>query len=131
MARRPAGSNRIEPAFGPASGDLYDVRPGTGDVSAERPARRPRRPRADDSDAPAPRRKRPAKAGGKGKTKKKARRSRTRSSNPLFWLIRKLFYWGFVLSIWGGIAATGVVVYYAAHLPPTSEWKVPDRKSVV
>ncbi|WP_374630037.1 transglycosylase domain-containing protein [Pannonibacter indicus] len=127
MARRPAGSNRIEPAFGSASGDLYDVRPGTGDVSAERPARRPRRPRADDSDAPAPRRKRPAKAGGKGKAKKKARRSRTRSSNPLFWLIRKLFYWGFVLSIWGGIAATGVVVYYAAHLPPTSEWKVPAR----
>ncbi len=127
MARRPAGSNRIEPAFGPASGDLYDVRPGTGDVSAERPARRPRRPRADDSDASAPRRKRPAKAGGKGKAKKKARRSRARSSNPLFWLIRKLFYWGFVLSIWGGIAATGVVVYYAAHLPPTSEWKVPAR----
>lgn len=42
------------------------------------------------------------------------------------WL-RRLVYWGSVGAVWAMIAITGVVAYYAAHLPPTSEWKVPDR----
>jgi penicillin-binding protein 1A len=42
-------------------------------------------------------------------------------------IFRRTFYWGFVLSLWGGIAVAGVVAYYAAQLPGGSEWKVPDR----
>ncbi|MEM1376519.1 MAG: transglycosylase domain-containing protein [Pseudomonadota bacterium] len=38
-----------------------------------------------------------------------------------------LFYWSFVLCIWGGIGVAGIVVYYAAQLPSASTWAVPDR----
>jgi penicillin-binding protein 1A len=32
-----------------------------------------------------------------------------------------------VLGIWGAVALAGLVAYYAATLPPTSEWAVPKR----
>ena len=40
---------------------------------------------------------------------------------------RGIFYWGFVLCLWVGIAGAGLVAYYAAELPGASEWRVPDR----
>ncbi len=41
--------------------------------------------------------------------------------------VKRAFYWGCVLGIWAGIFAVGFIGYYAAYLPPTSEWKVPAR----
>ena len=38
-----------------------------------------------------------------------------------------IFYWGFVVSLWTGLAIAGVVGWYAAHLPAMSELEVPDR----
>ena len=39
----------------------------------------------------------------------------------------RLFYWTFVLAIWGGIAAAGVIVYYGAKMPAATTWSIPDR----
>ena len=61
---------------------------------------------------------------GKAKPAKgKARRKRSRSGGFLM----RLFYWVFILAVWGGIAAAGVVVYFAAQLPSSDTWAVPDR----
>ncbi|WP_349358857.1 PBP1A family penicillin-binding protein [Stappia sp.] len=42
-------------------------------------------------------------------------------------VLRRGLYWTMVLGIWAGIAGIGVLGYYAAYLPPTSEWQVPQR----
>ena len=64
-------------------------------------------------------------AKAKGKPKAKAK---TGARRPiLFRLLRGLVYWGLVAGIWAGIAIGGVVVYYGARLPPTTEWAVPKR----
>ena len=39
----------------------------------------------------------------------------------------RLFYWTFVLAIWGGIAGAGIVVYYGAKMPAATTWSIPDR----
>ncbi|MDQ0472493.1 transglycosylase domain-containing protein [Labrys wisconsinensis] len=49
------------------------------------------------------------------------RRRRRRS------FLGRLFYWGFVLAIWGVIGAGGVVAWYASHLPPIQDLAVPQR----
>jgi penicillin-binding protein 1A len=53
------------------------------------------------------------------KTSKSGRRKRG--------LIRRLFGWTMFVGIWGLIAVAGILAYYAATLPPTSEWAVPKR----
>ncbi len=40
---------------------------------------------------------------------------------------RRLFYWCFVLAIWGGIAGAGIVIYYGAKMPAATTWAIPDR----
>lgn len=77
-----------------------------------------------------------------GKTAKgrsgSARRGRAKSSNArkrtpgrfhglLGRMFKRTVYWTAVLGIWGFIVVAGVLAYYAAHLPPSSEWQVPDR----
>ena len=37
------------------------------------------------------------------------------------------FYWGTVLGLWACVVVAGILAYYAAHLPPASEWAVPQR----
>ena len=66
--------------------------------------------------------------------KGKAKRTRgRREKRPLTLgrVIGKLFYWCFVLAIWGGIAAAGLVVYYAVQLPSSDTWAVPERPANV
>ena len=55
---------------------------------------------------------------------KKPRRSRGRRGASL---IGKLFYWVFILMIWVGIGAAGVVGYYGSRMPSATTWSVPDR----
>jgi len=38
-----------------------------------------------------------------------------------------LFYWGFIFSIWLGLAVVGLVGYYAMKLPSADTWAVPER----
>ncbi|MET3793559.1 transglycosylase domain-containing protein [Aquamicrobium terrae] len=64
-----------------------------------------------------------ARRSGGGRTVRGGRRKR----RGLFGLLTRLVYWGFVLAIWGGIAAAGMVVYYGAKMPAATTWSIPDR----
>ncbi len=117
--RRPAhdrGDGRIEPTLYIAEQEIVASRQDRGegprrrahtrdeapDMPEEAPPRRERRPRGG---------RRPP--GGFGR------------------LVRRMLYWTLVLGIWAGIAVTGIVVWYGARLPPTSEWAVPKRPANV
>ncbi|QPC86222.1 PBP1A family penicillin-binding protein [Mesorhizobium sp. NBSH29] len=50
-----------------------------------------------------------------------------RSRGGLFAGFGRLFYWSLVLALWGGIGLVGIVVYYGAQMPSTTEWTIPDR----
>jgi penicillin-binding protein 1A len=129
MARGPSTGKRREPRVEPR---LERAEAGTLDMrltGADRPAAggkpsRQRAPRGRKGEAETKGRSggngRPPRGGGR---KGKARRRR----GGLVGLIRRAVYWGFVLCIWAGIGGAGVLIYYAAYLPPTSEWKVPQR----
>ena len=56
---------------------------------------------------------------------KSSRRGRGRSRRGLFGVLGRLVYWCFVLCIWGGIAAAGIVVYYGAKMPAATTWSIP------
>jgi penicillin-binding protein 1A len=55
------------------------------------------------------------------KAAKKKPRRRSRS------LLGGLFYWVFVLGLWGAIGAGGLAVYYGAQLPPIDKLAIPKR----
>ncbi len=60
----------------------------------------------------------------------KGRTSRSKRTKPKLTFGRvlgKLFYWGVVAAVWGGIAVTGIVIYYAMQLPASDTWAVPER----
>ncbi|WP_106752799.1 PBP1A family penicillin-binding protein [Pannonibacter carbonis] len=129
MAQKRKSGPRIEPIFDGGDAAFLDLRPTSRDrVSTSVPAsgkRRRQRPDQPDEEEMSPsgrgRPKRSApRGGGSGKPRRKRRGFLGR-------LVRRTLYWGFVLSIWGVIAAVGILGYYAAHLPPTSEWHVPER----
>ena len=42
-------------------------------------------------------------------------------------LLGRLFYWSFVIAIWGAIGAGGVFVYYGSQLPHIEQLAVPKR----
>lgn len=70
------------------------------------------------------------KAPAKRKSSKVRATPRGRSRKPrrgLFGIFGRLVYWCFVLAIWGGIAAAGIVVYYGAKMPSATTWAIPDR----
>jgi penicillin-binding protein 1A len=88
-------------------------------------------PGFDDSavyvdDERAPRGKQP-RGRGKAPTAKKTRGRREKKPLTLFGVIWKLISWLFILGIWVGVAAAGVIIYYAVQLPSSETWKVPDR----
>ncbi len=60
----------------------------------------------------------------KGRT---SRTKRTKSKLTFGRVLGKLFYWGVVAAVWGGIAVTGIVIYYAMQLPASDTWAVPER----
>ena len=55
----------------------------------------------------------------KGRSKRNQRRRRSG--------IGRLFYWMFVLSIWGVIGVGALVGYYGAKMPSATTWVIPDR----
>jgi penicillin-binding protein 1A len=99
---------RIEPSFGEPSHtapeDGFSVREEDRVVPSRRKA--------------APKRK---------SSKAKGQRRRGRSGRGLLGVFGRLVYWCFVLAIWGGIAAAGIVVYYGAKMPAATTWEIPDR----
>lgn len=103
MASRDRGRQRIEPGFSSnrRSDDL----------------------RADPEDRPVAKRKTARKSTGS----KRGRSRRGGGSGGFFGLLRRAVYWSFVLCIWGGIALAGTVIYFAAKMPQTTTWSIPDR----
>ncbi|TPJ22163.1 transglycosylase domain-containing protein [Mesorhizobium sp. B2-7-2] len=73
------------------------------------------------------RRNRKSTAKGRSAKAKTSRRGRGGSRRGLFGIATRLVYWCFVLCIWGGIAAAGIVVYYGAKMPAATTWSIPDR----
>jgi len=119
--RRPAherGGGRVEPTLYIAEGDITASR---DDLDA--PARRRSRARDDE----------PADASPDEAPRRRDRRRRKGGSPPGGFgrLLRRGLYWMVVLGIWAVIAAGGLVVWYGARLPPTSEWAVPKRPANV
>ena len=104
MASRDRGKQRIEPGFGTDRRSGDDLR-------------------ADPEDRPVAKRKtarKPAKS-------KRVRSRRGSGGGGFFGALRRLVYWSFVLCIWGGIALAGTVIYFAAKMPQTTTWAIPDR----
>ncbi|MCE1237865.1 MAG: penicillin-binding protein 1A [Hyphomicrobiales bacterium] len=85
--------------------------------------RRPRRRAVEvEDDEPTPQTPRRSKGGGNGGR---------RPPRGFGHFVKRAIYWGFVLSIWGAIGVGGILLYYGARLPPTSEWAVPQRPANV
>lgn len=105
MSSRKNNNNRIEPSFGGSKpkNDHDDFR---ADESDRTSGRRP------------PQSQKPPKKSGKRPGKK-----------PVgFWgRLRRIIYWFMVLGLWGAIAFAGLLVYFAAKMPPTTDWEIPDR----
>ncbi|ODT06311.1 MAG: penicillin-binding protein [Mesorhizobium sp. SCN 65-20] len=109
MANR--NGRRIEPSFDDprddAEDDVFSVREEDRVV----PSRRKTTTKRKSSKARAPER-------GRGRSRKR---------RGLFGSLGRLVYWCFVLAIWGGIAAAGIVIYYGAKMPSATTWAIPDR----
>ncbi|MBO6758051.1 MAG: penicillin-binding protein [Roseibium sp.] len=123
-------SRKIEPTFQKSrSGDL-NLRPGPRDRAAGS-ASAPSKPKKQSAKSKARASKPASKTSrrGKGRSGANRRKSKAKSQRRSLFarLVRRGVYWSCVLSIWAGIFAIGVVGYYAAYLPPTSEWAVPAR----
>ncbi|MFN3764476.1 MAG: transglycosylase domain-containing protein, partial [Aliihoeflea sp.] len=114
------GDRRIEPTFGGAASDE-----GSGLFVSEED-RVVGQPRKRGSTQKSSSRKAEPKSRGQGRGKKRGK-SRRSSGGGLFGFLRKATYWSFVLAIWGGVAAAGVLVFYAAQMPSASTWAIPDR----
>jgi len=136
MARKKPSKGRIEPTFDvedPRMGAL-DLRLSDDDRALAKPKRGPAKPKPEKSAAPARSKKPAARAAADkpGKRAGKRKRGRKVAKKPglLPFLARtggKLTYWGAVLGVWGLIAFGALLGFYAAYLPPASEWEVPKR----
>jgi penicillin-binding protein 1A len=56
-----------------------------------------------------------------------SRRNRKKPRRGFFGGLTRAVYWCFVLALWGGIAAAGIVIYYGAQMPSATTWAIPDR----
>jgi len=104
MASRDTGKQRIEPRFGSDRHSGDDLR-------------------ADPEDGPVAKRKTARKTSAPKRRKKR----RSASGGGFLGLVRRMVYWSLVLCLWGGIALAGTVVYFAAKMPQTTTWSIPDR----
>ncbi len=105
MAPRDKGRQRIEPGFGSGRDSSDDMR-------------------ADPEDRPVAKRKSAVRKVSKSK---RSSSRRSKNGSGFIGLLRRAVYWSFVLCIWGGIALTATVLYFAAKMPQTTTWTIPDR----
>ncbi|MTI44353.1 penicillin-binding protein 1A [Roseibium hamelinense] len=131
MTRKPRRPARIEPRFDGESASTLNLRP----TQQDRPGA-PKSPSKKKKVTPRKKAAGTAKKGTKrpvrtrsGSKRRQAKRKKQRRNigATIAKLTKRAAYWGCVLGIWGGIFAVGVIIYYAAYLPPTSEWEVPER----
>ncbi|WP_269584775.1 transglycosylase domain-containing protein [Roseibium sp. Sym1] len=148
MATRAKRQPRIEPTFGESESSLLDLRLSPRDRPSAPSGKTSSKPKSRKTTKTGTRKKaapkktaatsrKPSRGGsGKGKprsgrsgAKRRAakRKNRFQAPTALGRLVKRGLYWSMVLGIWGTIAMVCVVGYYAAFLPPTSEWQVPAR----
>jgi penicillin-binding protein 1A len=123
MARQ-GSAERREPSLGGSARAEADLRLRPEDRPSPPPKRsaRPRQPTApawDTDDGRPPSRRRSGRPPGKGRKGGKADKPRS--------LFARMVTWVFVLGLWAALAGVAVVAWYAAHLPPMSELRVPER----
>ncbi|QFT66235.1 Penicillin-binding protein 2D [Labrenzia sp. THAF35] len=143
MAPRAKRQPRVEPTFGNSGSSLLDLRLSPQD----RPAAPSSKSSGKGKTRKAPSKKKPAsstrktskngngngrgngRGGGRSGAKRRKAKRKNRFQAPTAFgrLLKRGFYWSMVLGIWGTIAVVCLVGYYAAFLPPTSEWQVPAR----
>lgn len=99
MSSRKKNNKRIEPSFGVSKpqNDHDDFR-------------------ANETD----------RTSGKRTPKQKRKHSKQKPIG-LWGRLRRLIYWLMVFGLWAAIAFAGVLVYFAAKMPPTTDWEIPDR----
>ncbi|TYC72336.1 penicillin-binding protein [Stappia sp. BW2] len=142
MAPRAKRQPRVEPTFGNSGSSLLDLRLSPQD----RPAAPSSKKSGKGKTRKAPAKKKPASStrktakkgnggGGTGrgggrsgaKRRKTKRKNRFQAPTAFGRFLKRGLYWSMVLGIWGTIAVVCLIGYYAAFLPPTSEWQVPAR----
>lgn len=121
---RKKSSGRKEPRFGLAAA-LADLRLTPQDRVAQGEDDKPKRTSSkrksvEDDDPPSHER--------KPRVSRSASRRRRKSRG---FSLSRLVYWGVVLSIWGGIAVAGAVVWAGAHLPPIQSLEIPKRPPTI
>ncbi len=105
------GRRRTERRIEPRLDDSWRGRGGRADLRADPDDRPPSRTRKSARDHQV------ARAGRRAS----GRRGSGRST------FGRLLYWSVVLAVWGGVALTGLLVYYASQLPPIDQLAVPKR----
>ncbi|MEM9277665.1 MAG: transglycosylase domain-containing protein [Pseudomonadota bacterium] len=106
---------RIEPTFEPVSKSRQDsgLRVDASDRAVPEPQKKSGR--------------KPAKSGPARRQKNKRATNRKRNGGRKFGFVGKTIYWCMVLGLWAGIGVAGIVGYYAAQLPQSASWTVPER----
>lgn len=146
MATKAKRQSRIEPTFGEKSSSLLDLRLGPQDRSSAPFGKKSTSSKSRKAAKPAAKKKAPARKtaknqttkaknssgrgrGGRSGAKRRSTKRKSRNQSPSWFgrLFKRGAYWSAVLGIWGFIAVVCVIGYYAAFLPPTSEWQVPAR----
>jgi penicillin-binding protein 1A len=116
--------SRREPSFG---GGVFEMRLSADDRAAPRSrGAKPRAPSSRDEDDARPSRKGGGRSNGgrnNGSGNNGSRRKRRGGRS----LIGRLFYWTFVLGLWGVLGLGGLVLYHASQLPPIDKLSVPKR----
>ena len=138
-----AGLNRrkrVEPKFD--GGFERDIRLTPEDRIGGQPLPEQRRPETRNQEKPAGKKAKAAKkpaglarktkpARGKARARRRGSRgSGSRGSGGGFSfgrLVRRSFYWGVVVSLWGLVVAVGILLWYGLQLPSASTWAVPQR----
>ncbi|MGA7809140.1 PBP1A family penicillin-binding protein [Bradyrhizobium sp.] len=122
---RKKSGGRKEPRFGvSASLDALRLSPQDRIPSAEEPktkksaAKRKPAPVKQEQDDEPP---------SEPKPRERPARAKARAG----FSISRLFYWGAVLALWGGIAVIGLVVWAGAHLPPIQSLEIPKRPPTI
>lgn len=59
--------------------------------------------------------------------KRKKAKARKSSGRGLMGAVGTAVYWCMVLGLWGGIGVAGIIGYYAAQLPNSASWRIPER----
>jgi penicillin-binding protein 1A len=123
---RKKGNGRKEPRFGLAAA-LADLRLDPKDripAAEQKPKKSAKRAAdEDDDDPPSPPPER------KSRVSKSDTKRRTKS--PRRFGLRRLAYWGAVLSLWAAIAVFGLVIWAGAHLPAIQSLEIPKRPPTI